>query len=131
MCLQSELGQVKTAVQRIMVFLDSSAPRMSPDDKTDLKLVFSELLINAVIHGNNSDSHKHVHLTAEIKNETLYSSIKDEGPGFDYERLIGGLDEADIFDENGRGVQIARSLTDSLGYNRRGNRIYFYKRMVQ
>jgi len=127
--LHSELSQVKTAIQEVLSFLDDSAPSMSPDDRMDLRLVYSELLSNAVIHGNNYDLEKCVYLTAEFKGETLYSSIRDEGPGFNYDSVVNAPRQADIYDENGRGVMLAASLTDSFGYNRKGNLIYFYKRV--
>jgi len=129
LCLHSELSQVKGAVQEILRFLDYGAPSMSADDRTDLKLVFSELLVNAVLHGNKGESHKRVFLTAEIVDGTVYSSITDEGAGFNYESNLRRPLNADIFDESGRGVRLACSLTDSFGYNKKGNRIYFYKKV--
>ncbi|MCL2352376.1 MAG: ATP-binding protein [Firmicutes bacterium] len=129
LCLPSELGQIKRAVQEILRFLELGAPSMSADDRFDLKLVFSELLANAVIHGNKSDSRKRVYLTAEIKDGAVYSTIMDEGPGFNYDSVVhGGLCD-DIYDESGRGVRLACSLTDSFGYNKKGNRIYFHKKV--
>ena len=129
LCLHSELSQVKGAIQEILRFLDSSAPLMSADDRTDLKLVFSELLVNAVLHGNKGDRRKRVFLTAEVRDETVFSSITDEGAGFNYESVVRGPVSSDIFDESGRGVRIACSLTDSFGYNKKGNQIHFHKRV--
>jgi anti-sigma regulatory factor (Ser/Thr protein kinase) len=123
-----------SVIQEVMTFLYNNMPSISEEDRYDLKLIFSELLFNALIHGNNKDSSKYVTLSVEIiPPNTIYSSIIDEGNGFDYKSILTQCSiaptEKDIFNEKGRGIKLVSKLTDKLYFNSTGNQIKFYKRM--
>lgn len=127
----SRLYNIKNIVVEIMNFVTINFPSISTSDFYDLKLVFSELLINAVIHGNNSDDSKFVRLDIEIlNNDTISATIVDEGLGFDYMKLSQSIDNNDvIMAENGRGICLVNSLTDYVTFNNQGNTIKFIKRV--
>lgn len=130
----SEVYAVSSVIQELMNFLLNGIPSISKEDKYDLRLIYSELLFNAVIHGNNKDSNKHVTLSVEIlPSNVVVSSIQDEGEGFDYRNLLeqcsSETSEDDIFNESGRGIKLVSCLTDKLLFNSVGNQIKFYKRV--
>jgi len=130
----SDLFIASSVIQEVMTFLYSNMPSISDEDRYDLKLIFSELLFNALIHGNNEDSNKQVTLCVEILPlNIIFSSIQDEGNGFNYknilERCEGAPTEEDIFSESGRGIRLVSKLTDKLSFNSLGNQIKFYKRI--
>jgi serine/threonine-protein kinase RsbW len=130
----SDMFIASSVIQEVMTFLYNNMPSISDEDRYELKLIFSELLFNALIHGNNKDSSKYVTLSVEIlPPNTIYSSIKDEGDGFDYNAILkqcaSPSTEKEIFNESGRGIQLVSKLTDKLCFNSIGNQIKFYKRM--
>jgi serine/threonine-protein kinase RsbW len=127
---RSELLNAKLAVMKIQNFLRSANPSLTYEDQTDLKLVFSELLYNAVVHGNKGDSSKNVHLEVEFEDGMISGRITDEGSGFDYRELLRRMDDEDLFDECGRGIRLVYSLTDELFFNIAGNVIRFHKRVA-
>lgn len=130
----SEVYIVSSVIQELMGFLSKKIPSISKEDHYDLRLIYSELLFNAVIHGNNKDANKHVTLLVEIlPSNVVVSSIEDEGKGFDYNNLLKECEEEtsgeNIFNESGRGIKLVSCLTDKLCFNSIGNQIKFYKRV--
>ena len=126
----SELLTVRQVVMKILYFLRSAIPGLTSEEQSDLRLVFSELLYNAVVHGNNSDINKNVHLKVEIEDGIVVGRVADEGKGFDYMELFEHMDDEALLDECGRGIRLVYSLTDKLVFNIAGNAIRFYKRVA-
>ncbi|NLK96743.1 ATP-binding protein [Defluviitalea saccharophila] len=127
----SELKFIRTVISEIMDYLRCSFPSLSSEDYFDCKLIYNELLINAIIHGNENDKNKTVSVTIEVIDEdSIYSTITDEGNGFDYNHMLKEIENKDrLFLENGRGIQLVQSLTNELHYERSRKQISFYKRM--
>ena len=126
----SELLNVKNVVRKILSFLQSSVPTLTLEDQSDLKLVFSELLYNAVVHGNKGDVNKNVHLNVGIEDGIVVGWVADEGSGFDYAGLLEHIGDEDLYNESGRGIRLVYTLTDRLVFNIPGNIIRFYKRVT-
>ena len=109
---------------------------------------FSELFINAVEHGNlgityeekgelvnnaqllseiarrqalEENRDKLVEVSFERQTDLLVFTIRDQGQGFDWSRFLD-FDPERVFDPNGRGIAMARSISfDSLEYQGNGN----------
>jgi serine/threonine-protein kinase RsbW len=81
-----------------------------------LNLVLTEAMANAILHGNDENPDKEIHITISIAEQHLSIKVYDEGQGFD----ITGLPLPDFrtLDEHGRGVYIIRSLMDRVTYRR-------------
>ena len=94
-----------------------------------LALVFEEMLINIVRHGNAPGIEASLTLTAgELRGEVI-----DDGPAFDPLQapppdLDAALDDRPI---GGLGIHLLRSLTDEARYERQDgrNRLIFVKRL--
>ena len=126
----SELFYVKPVMTEALGVIKSHFVRMPEEDEYDLRLILSELLLNAVIHGNRGDGKKTVSVSLDIRNDVVYCAITDEGEGFDHHALLAGLaTEHDCESEHGRGVRIVYALTDTLQFNVVGNTILFQKRV--
>jgi serine/threonine-protein kinase RsbW len=129
------LFEVKPAVGDALRFIDQRTPCLSDSDRHELKLIFSELLYNAVIHGNRSDARKKIEMRVECAASAdgcdVVSTITDEGRGFDYLRVMREMNESDaITREHGRGVKLVSELTNRLEYNGSGNSVRFLKKVA-
>jgi anti-sigma regulatory factor (Ser/Thr protein kinase) len=124
---------------------------INPDKKMSLQLALSELIVNAVEHGNCGISYDEktaamdrglsvVELVAEKcrdpairakKVEFLWSIgkdstsfvIRDEGKGFDVRAHLKKLASQDIMALHGRGIKMASAYAAELKYNDIGNQV--------
>ena len=128
----SDLLEAKQTAIEAICFLRKSFPLMNEDQAADLRLVFNELLMNAVVHGNRLDSLKKVNIEIEVEGGLIYSRVTDEGTGFDYHKMLTEWNAEDnLFDDHGRGVLLAYHMTDKFKFSEKGNVIEFYKRLVE
>lgn len=124
---------------------------IKPDAKMHLQLCLSELLINAVEHGNCgitfeektkaldegismvelvqekcSDPQiagKRVHFEWEIQEDFTKFTVADEGEGFDVHRLKEKISSEGPLALHGRGIRLARHFARKLMYNKKGNMV--------
>ena len=54
--------------------------------------------------------------------------IRDDGPGFDVEKVRNPTEDDAIALASGRGILLMRSFMDSIDYNDLGNEVSMYKR---
>ena len=128
----SDLREAKRTAIEAVGFLRDVFPSMHEDEAADLRLVFNELLMNAVVHGNRLDIGKKVSIEIKIKGGYVYSRVTDEGTGFDYRKMVTEWNAEDnLFDDHGRGVRLAYHMTDKLKFSEKGSVIEFYKRLVK
>jgi len=123
----SDILIVKVVVSDILENFRKLDLSVSMDEESDLRLVLSELLYNAVIHGNNCDGSKSVSVSVKPSGPGVKCTISDEGDGFDHSSFTGDTpNELDLLEsDHGRGLLLAISLTDSLVYNEAGNELIF------
>ena len=82
----------------------------------DLAIVVTELVNNAIPHGNKGDKEKKVAINFIIKPDRIEIHIKDEGNGFNPEELKDPLEPENLLNENGRGIFLIRNLMDKLDF---------------
>jgi serine/threonine-protein kinase RsbW len=91
--------------------------RNVPDDTVaDLAIAITELVNNAIKHGNKKDSSKKVTVQLKLANSEAEATITDQGPGFDPDSVPDPVAEENLLKEIGRGIFIVRSLMDSLEF---------------
>ena len=124
---------------------------INPDGKMHLQLALTELIINAIEHGNCGISYeektkaltqglspielieekcknpaikaKKVTFNWEIKPEKSIFLIHDEGNGFDVKAHIEKMSKQDKSSLHGRGIRIAATYSNELKYNTKGNQV--------
>lgn len=123
----SDIDKLKDVLYEIIVRLKYEISNISDDALFDLRIIFNELLVNAIIHGNEQDPTKRVLVTVQVDGDIVQSTIRDEGDGFDYTQYINGKTAPleNILTDRGRGLLLANSLTDSLYFNESGNEVEF------
>jgi len=80
----------------------------------DIAISVSELVNNAILHGNKSASDKAVTVTISRNNSCVEISVTDQGIGFDPCDIENPIDDANLMKEVGRGIFIVRSLMDQV-----------------
>ena len=95
----------------------ASYAQMDESDSDDLGIVTTELVNNAIHHGNKSDPTKKVHVTFLVSSEKITVRIKDQGIGFKPDKLKDPLAPENLLSESGRGIFLIRALMDSLEFN--------------
>ena len=79
-----------------------------------------EAVKNAIIHGNQSDPHKKVHILCQNNEDRWTFSVKDEGKGFDFDQYLQqrilGLSH---------GLSIIFTLCDNVEFQNNGSVISF------
>ena len=88
---------------------------------TDLAIAATELVNNAIVHGNKQDLSKIVTLSIHMTSTEIEIRVTDQGEIFDPEAIPDPLAEENLLKEVGRGLFIVRSLMDSVEYGRGPN----------
>lgn len=103
-------------VAEIDSFLDSKLRDAGfPEDLlADVAVSVSEVVNNAVVHGNHEDASKKVKVDIEISADRVSISVQDEGEGFDPESLPDPVSEENLMREVGRGLFIVRAYMDEV-----------------
>ena len=128
--IKSEPVHVRQAVRDIQRCLDEWFPGQSNEERSDLRLIFSELLFNAVLHGNDSDINKRVHIRLHAAGSFIRARITDEGGGYNYAKMLAQInDDSDLYRETGRGLQLVKALVEELSFDRDGRCVAFRKRV--
>jgi len=87
------------------------------DDIDDISIALTEMVNNAILHGNKNDPKKKVTIHFEMTAERLSIHIHDEGTGFNPEKVRDPLEPENLLAENGRGIYLVRALMDDVEYN--------------
>jgi len=81
-----------------------------------------ESVINAIKHGNRSDTAKHVFVEFDTSSPPeepeLTIRVRDEGEGFDPEHLADPLAPENVLKSSGRGIFLIRSFMDDVRLQR-------------
>lgn len=127
---------------------------LNEQDYYALKTALTEMLVNAIEHGNlgitfeekkmalESNSFRNllveklakaeqygreVVVTFSRNESSVTYVIRDQGLGFDPSKLPDLDDPESMWLENGRGIQISKALVDEVRYNQTGNEVTLVK----
>ena len=106
------LSQVEKLSEEVAAYA-----QMDESESDDLGIVTTELVNNAIHHGNKSNPQKKVRVSFLVNNQRIELRIKDEGNGFDPAKLKDPLAPENLMNESGRGIFLIRALMDSLDFN--------------
>ncbi len=98
-------------------------------DLDEIRLALREALNNAVKHGSGFDTGKSVHVAARCNpRDGFWISIRDEGPGFDPNRIPDPTAPENLERFSGRGLFMIRELMDDVQFHDRGREIQMLRR---
>lgn len=82
-----------------------------------------EAVNNAILHGNKLNPNKQVSVSFTNINEKVVFTIKDEGNGFNYNKIPDPTLPENIEKPHGRGVFLMKKLSDEIKYNTTGTEV--------
>ncbi len=127
MTILSRLGEIES-VEKLA---ENAADKMNfnEEEKDSLAIAVTEAVNNAIIHGNKQDVTKKVHIKFTFQKNKLFVVIKDEGTGFNPEKISDPLAPENLLKESGRGIFILSTLMDDVkfSFNKDGTEISMIK----
>ncbi len=153
--LRFTLENEKSRVPHLVNLLVENCDRFGLIDDRDrmrIQVALEEALLNAIVHGNLEVSSRLRELEGDIFEQAIierkglepYRSrrvtlvaeythlgarfvIRDEGPGFDVDKVRNPTEDDAIALASGRGILLMRSFMDTIDYNDQGNEVSMYK----
>lgn len=111
--IKSIKEHVPSTVDSVVRFIEKESGIYHCECIRDIKVVLSELLVNAIIHGNNEKAEKPVDVRVDILSDKIRIKVTDRGVSFKPEKCH----KDDILCENGRGISICHILCRKLEYS--------------
>jgi serine/threonine-protein kinase RsbW len=107
----NELSKVERFSQKI-----SKKATLSEEKSDNLAIVLTELVNNAIIHGNKLITGKKVFIKASLFKDRLEVIIKDQGKGFEPKQIANPTNPENLWKESGRGIFLVQNLIDAVEY---------------
>lgn len=82
-----------------------------------LLLAITEASTNAIIHANKSDESKLVTIDVTKDDAQLVIRVKDQGKGFDPDKVPDPTETDNLLKDSGRGIYLMRVYMDDLKFN--------------
>ncbi|MBD3290195.1 ATP-binding protein [candidate division KSB1 bacterium] len=112
--IPSQLNQL----QRVEKFTEDVTTKMdfSEEDRDSIAISITEIVSNAISHGNKRNRDKKVTIMYEIYKNRLVITVQDEGTGFNVREIDDPLDPKNLLKDSGRGIYIVRALMDEVEF---------------
>ena len=91
-----------------------------------------ESVTNAIQHGNKLDLSKKVDICFEVEPDRLSISVKDQGSGFEADKVANPLDQDNLLKPSGRGIFYIRTFMDEVEFrslSHGGMEVYMVKKL--
>lgn len=124
----SSLTSIGPAIKSLNQFLKRYG--VSELSVTRATIILRELLVNAIMHGNNNDPSVPVIVMIErVQKNEFKIVVEDKGSGFNYAAIDTGIPDNPKAIPN-RGYALIKAYSSHFEFNDRGNRVaaYFYTR---
>ncbi len=105
------VGEVEAAADQL-----ATEAGLDEDQRFHVAMAVREAAVNAILHGNEYDPARKIHVSLENTGKDLVFTIADEGRGFDPEKLPDPLAEENLLRGTGRGIFLIRSLMDEVHF---------------
>jgi serine/threonine-protein kinase RsbW len=116
--LPSEVAAISPFVDKLMLLIRKCG--CVPEDDGDVESALREALANAVIHGNHENPRKHVRVRFCCKHDEISLTVKDEGQGFDINKIPDPTAPANRGSVHGRGIYLMKVLMDEVRFEEGG-----------
>lgn len=112
-------------IQMIESFIDNARDKFEINDDIygNIMISVTECISNAIIHGNQSNKEKLVHLELVMEDQLLVFTIQDEGLGYDFTDQSDPTSPENIEKIGGRGIFLIKHLSDEVKFEDEGRKI--------
>jgi serine/threonine-protein kinase RsbW len=124
--LPSEVAAISPFVDEIMLLLGKCG--CVPERVSDVETALREAFANAIIHGNHEDPRKHVHVTCRCEPDEVSIAVKDEGQGFDINKVADPTAPENVGSVHGRGICLMKAFLDEVRFEEGGVVVHMRKR---
>ena len=125
--LPSQIDAIEPFVARVKRFI---AKFRKPDgSETHIEMAVHEALANAVIHGNQGDPYKSIHVVCRCTIDGEVSiAIRDQGQGFNWRALDDPTTPENLLSAHGRGIYLMQALMDEVCFDEGGTVVHLRKK---
>jgi serine/threonine-protein kinase RsbW len=123
----SHIDIVSPFVDQLMRFILRF--RRSDESNAEINLALREALVNAIVHGNQSDPSKRVYVNCRCTTDGEVSiTIEDEGNGFRSNAVSDPTLPENKLRTHGRGIYLIRMLMDEVHFEKGGSVVHMRKK---
>src|SRR5579863_1917934 len=127
--LPSEVAAISPFVDRLMVLFRKCG--CVSQGESDVEIALREALANAIIHGNHENPGKHVHVRCRCEPSEISIAAKDEGRGFDANKIADPTAPENQGSIHGRGIYLMKALMDEVRFEGGGVVVHMRKSTSQ
>jgi serine/threonine-protein kinase RsbW len=125
--LPSQVALISAFVDQLMRFIANC--RNQEDSVLEIEIALREALANAIVHGNQEDPHKQIHVACRCATDGEVSiTVGDEGQGFDSNAVPDPTTPENLLTKHGRGIYVMKSLMDEVRFEQGGAVVYMRKK---
>ncbi len=114
----NELDKLEQFVRKITDIVPCDA-----DTQHNILLVLTEAVSNAIIHGNKEHPDKSVEVATVLSPNRILLTVRDEGAGFNPEKIPNPLENGNLLKSSGRGVWLMREFSDEVRFHDDGRKV--------
>ncbi|MBN1465880.1 ATP-binding protein [candidate division KSB1 bacterium] len=115
MSIRSIPSEIHTVEEKLERFCRKAG--LSQDDIENFGIATTEMVNNAIRHGNKSVVDKKVIVKFEKFPSRMQVTVADSGGGFDPDNIADPLDPENLYKDSGRGIFIVKMLMDDVKFN--------------
>ena len=94
---------------------------LPPEDHINIAIALTEIVKNAMVHGNGLNPEKNVRITFAWDQTSFLIEVEDEGNGFNPDDVPDPTAPENLLKDNGRGLFVSRQLLDDVRFEKAGN----------
>lgn len=120
--IQIQIPSLPENIRIVESFIDNAKDqyKLNDDIYGNIMIAVTESVNNAIIHGNDSNSKKNVHLQLALEESLIKFTIEDEGSGFDFTNLDDPTLPENLSKPGGRGIFLMKNLCDEVSFKKDG-----------
>jgi serine/threonine-protein kinase RsbW len=117
-----EISSLRENLRIVEKAIDDMSLELNLSDEVygNVLVATMEATNNAIVHGNQTDPHKHVKVVIEKQDRNLLIRVVDQGKGFDYDSVPDPTAPDNIEKINGRGIFLMKRLSDDISFADQG-----------
>ena len=99
---------------------------VNEDAYGNVLIAVTEAVNNAIQHGNKENGSLQIDVSVLDSTKSVCFSVRDEGPGFDFNNLPDPTAPDNLLKENGRGIFLMKNLADKVEFLGQGNQVSLF-----